>query len=34
MKFPLDGVRMISVEQYRAGPFETMQQADLGAEII
>ena len=25
---------MISVEQYRAGPFETMQQADLGAEIV
>ena len=34
MKFPLEGVRIISVEQYGAGPFGTMQLADLGAEII
>lgn len=34
MKFPLEGVRIISVEQYGAGPFSTMQLADLGAEII
>ena len=34
MGFPLQGVRIISVEQYGAGPFGTMQLADLGAEII
>ncbi|MEM6500136.1 MAG: CoA transferase, partial [Pseudomonadota bacterium] len=34
MNFPLEGVRIISVEQYGAGPFGTMQLADLGAEII
>ncbi|MGI9423291.1 MAG: CaiB/BaiF CoA transferase family protein [Hyphomicrobiaceae bacterium] len=34
MAFPLQGVRIISVEQYGAGPFGTMQLADLGAEII
>ena len=34
MRFPLEGVRIISVEQYGAGPFSTMQLADLGAEII
>ncbi len=34
MAFPLTGVRIISVEQYGAGPFGTMQLADLGAEII
>ena len=34
MAFPLHGVRIISVEQYGAGPFATMQLADLGAEII
>ncbi|MFY0611709.1 MAG: CoA transferase [Hyphomicrobiaceae bacterium] len=34
MAFPLEGVRIISVEQYGAGPFGTMQLADLGAEII
>ena len=34
MGFPLEGVRIISVEQYGAGPFGTMQLADLGAEII
>jgi len=34
MGFPLQGVRIISIEQYGAGPFGTMQLADLGAEII
>ncbi len=34
MNFPLEGVRIISVEQYGAGPFSTMQLADLGAEVI
>src|ERR1041384_544438 len=31
---PLDGVRVIAVEQYGAGPWATMMLADLGAEII
>jgi crotonobetainyl-CoA:carnitine CoA-transferase CaiB-like acyl-CoA transferase len=31
---PLDGVRIIAVEQFGAGPFGTLQLADLGAEII
>jgi succinate---hydroxymethylglutarate CoA-transferase len=31
---PLEGVRILSVEQYGAGPFGTLQLADLGAEII
>jgi succinate---hydroxymethylglutarate CoA-transferase len=31
---PLQGVRILAVEQYGAGPFGTMQLADLGAEII
>lgn len=31
---PLQGVRILSVCQYGAGPFATMQLADLGAEII
>jgi crotonobetainyl-CoA:carnitine CoA-transferase CaiB-like acyl-CoA transferase len=31
---PLDGVRIIAVEQYGAGPWGTMFLADLGAEII
>lgn len=30
----LDGLRIISVEQYGAGPYGTLQLADLGAEII
>ena len=34
MSFPLDGVRILSVEQYAAGPFGTLALADLGAEII
>jgi crotonobetainyl-CoA:carnitine CoA-transferase CaiB-like acyl-CoA transferase len=31
---PLSGVRIIAVEQYGAGPWATMQLADLGAEVI
>ena len=31
---PLEGVRIVAVEQYGAGPFGTMQLADLGAEVI
>ena len=33
-KLPLDGVRVIAVEQYGAGPFGTMLLGDLGAEVI
>lgn len=31
---PLEGVRIVSVEQYGAGPFGTLFLADLGAEVI
>lgn len=31
---PLEGVRILAVEQYGAGPFGTQVLADLGAEII
>lgn len=31
---PLAGLRVISIEQYGAGPFGTQHLADLGAEII
>ena len=31
---PLEGMRVIAVEQYGAGPFGTMYLADLGAEVI
>ncbi|MCB1477218.1 MAG: CoA transferase [Rhodobiaceae bacterium] len=34
MSLPLDGVRIIAVEQYGAGPFGTQHLADLGAEVI
>jgi len=34
MHLPLSGVRVIAVEQYGAGPFGSMQLADLGAEVI
>lgn len=34
MTLPLDGVRILSVEQYGAGPFGTQHLADLGAEVI
>ena len=31
---PLNGIRIVSVEQFGAGPWATMMLADLGAEII
>ena len=31
---PLQGMRVVAVEQYGAGPFGTMYLADLGAEVI
>ena len=31
---PLEGLRIIAVEQYGAGPYGSMQLADLGAEVI
>jgi succinate--hydroxymethylglutarate CoA-transferase len=34
MQRPLDGVRILAVEQYGAGPFGTQHLADLGAEVI
>lgn len=34
MSAPLSDLRIIAVEQYGAGPFSTMQLADLGAEVI
>lgn len=34
MKLPLEGLRIVAVEQYGAGPFGTQHLADLGAEMI
>jgi crotonobetainyl-CoA:carnitine CoA-transferase CaiB-like acyl-CoA transferase len=31
---PLQGVRIVSVEQFGAAPYGTMLLADLGAEVI
>jgi succinate--hydroxymethylglutarate CoA-transferase len=31
---PLSGLKVIAVEQYGAGPYSSMQLADLGAEVI
>ncbi len=33
-QLPLSGLRILSAEQYGAGPFGSMQLADLGAEVI
>ncbi len=33
-RLPLQGVRILSVEQFGAGPWGTMMLADLGAEIL
>lgn len=34
MTLPLEGLKIISIEQYGAGPFGTQHLADLGAEVI
>ncbi len=34
MTLPLSGIRIVSVEQYGAGPYGTMALAQLGAEVI
>jgi crotonobetainyl-CoA:carnitine CoA-transferase CaiB-like acyl-CoA transferase len=34
MTLPFEDIRVISVEQFGAGPWATMQLADLGAEVI
>jgi crotonobetainyl-CoA:carnitine CoA-transferase CaiB-like acyl-CoA transferase len=34
LRLPLDDVRVIAVEQFGAGPWGTLQLADLGAEVI
>ncbi|MEC8341685.1 MAG: CoA transferase, partial [SAR324 cluster bacterium] len=34
MTLPLEGLRVLAVEQYGAGPFGTQFLADLGAEVI
>jgi len=31
---PLDGVRIVALEQFGAGPFATLNLADMGAEVI
>ncbi|MBS1850464.1 MAG: CoA transferase [Acidobacteria bacterium] len=33
-QLPLQGVRILAVEQFGAGPFSTLNLADLGAEVI
>ncbi len=33
-KLPLDGLRVLAVEQYGAGPFGTMFLADQGADVV
>jgi crotonobetainyl-CoA:carnitine CoA-transferase CaiB-like acyl-CoA transferase len=33
-RLPLDDVRILAVEQYGAGPWATLQLAELGAEVI
>jgi crotonobetainyl-CoA:carnitine CoA-transferase CaiB-like acyl-CoA transferase len=31
---PLEDIRIVAVEQFGAGPFGTLQLADLGDEVI
>ena len=31
---PLEGVRILAVEHYGAGPFGSMHLADMGADVI
>ena len=34
MRLPLEDLRVVAIEQYGAGPFASMQLADLGADVI
>lgn len=34
MKRPLEGVRVLTIEHYGAGPYATLLMAELGAEVI
>ena len=34
MSLPLSGLKILSFEQYGAGPFGTQYLADMGAEVI
>src|SRR3954462_1864061 len=34
MRRPLEDVRVLAIEQFGAGPWATLQLADLGAEVI
>ena len=34
MRLPLSGLRVLTMEQFGAGPFGSMYLADMGAEVI